>query len=403
MESGNLIHIHRPIVSKVGDRVRLSAAIDFCGVEKTLWFEVDGSYGQYLCAERSDAFLIGLLNFAMRKHWDIRCEAPVGWQLLYQIQTYLIPSLVHNSKILYPTKIYCDADEGLMQNAGGVGTGLSCGVDSLHAVANYSDPPFNQLRLTHLVLNNVGAFYRGSQDNQYQWQSSHARRFCNEYGFKFILTDSNFADVVPQEHLLTHDYSSCFAVYAMQKLWKVYFYGSPGEDFGEYFSLSDSERYDSARYELLLFDVFSTESLRIYSEGGAIGRFEKVKRLIEYPPSYKYLHVCAQDTGPNCGRCKKCLRTLVTLDALGALGRYGECFDLNDYYARRNSVLRWLYRQQIIRGGDVMTREAYGILRDEVHGGDKLAVWLDEGSIRLRKDLICAFPALHRIYRAIFK
>ncbi len=222
------IVICKPRLDTAKGKSRLSAEIRFFEESREVWFEVDEKYGQYLCWERSDAFLIGLLNFAMREGCDIVCEAPVTAQLFYQIRTYLLPSLVRNSKVLYEAQITAPMAEKPVSNAGGVGTGISCGVDSLHAVRKYMSSPYPGLKLTHLVLNNVGAFRPKS--NQYDWQANHAIEFCREYGFELIVSNSNFAEAFPQNHFLTNTYSSCFAVYSLQKLWNVYFYASVGYD-----------------------------------------------------------------------------------------------------------------------------------------------------------------------------
>ena len=369
------IVIHKPYVKHGGDKVRLLCDVNSYDFSiRTIWFEVEEKYGQYLCWERSDAFLIGLLSIAMREGCDIVCEAPVTAQLLYQIRTYLIPSLVRHSKALSEPRIIADMEEALMQNAGGVGTGISCGVDSMHAVMNYANSEYPGLKLTHLVLNNVGAFYRGAEDRQYEWQAKHAKDFCDEYGFELILTNSNFAEAFPQNHLLTNVYSSCFAVYAMQKLWNVYFYASVGTDFSS-FSLEDNEHHDSAYYDLLSLDVFSNRSLKIYSEGGAVMRFDKMRRIVDYSPSYKYLHVCVRDEGPNCGTCSKCMRTLTALDALDRLNDYKESFDIEKYYANYKKNMLWLYLQQIMPGGDKMTTPAYEILSKKFSKSFRLSLF----------------------------
>lgn len=361
------LHIGRPSVACNGGRARLTSVIGCFGEERPVWFEVDERYGEYLCAERSDAFLVGLLNYAMREHLDIECEAPVGAQLLYQIRTYLVPALVRASQVLHEPRIAAELDAAPMRNAGGVGTGISCGVDSFHVLSKYAKSSYPGMSLTHLVLNNVGSFWlgeRGEKDHQYEWQAEHARRFCEEYGFSFILTNSNIAEAFPQRHYFTHTYTSSFAIYALQKLWSTYFYGSSGDDFSA-FSLVDSERYGCARYDLLTLDTFSTRALKIYSEGGALTRFDKMKDVIGYPPSYGYLHVCNSDSGPNCGVCPKCLRTLVLLDALGALDLYSKVLPVERYWESRPRALRWLYRQ-ILCNADPMLEPAYDILKSDI-------------------------------------
>ncbi len=397
------MRIGAPRIERRGGRARLTAEIRIGEDDvRPLWFEVEEKYGRYLCAERADAFLIGLLNFAQRERLDIVCEAPVTARLLYQIRTYLIPSLARNSKVLYETRIEAPMDDTPMANAGGVGTGISCGVDSLHVVKNYARSPYPGLSLTHLCLNNVGAFWSENGGRQYDWQAEHARQFAKEYGFELIVSDSNMAEAFQQIHLLTHTYSSCFAIYALQKLWRVYFYASSGYDLQSGFSLKDNEQNASSHYELLSLDCFSTPTLQIYSEGCTITRFEKEQELADWEPAQKYLHVCLANTGPNCGACGKCLRTLTALDALGCLQRFDNVFDVAAYLARRERNLAWLYKQQLIPSDDEMCKPAYERLKGEIAFPVRVRVWLGllyERLARVRWLHAAIHPVLGRLRR----
>lgn len=351
-------------------------------------------------AGRADAFLIGLLNFAQRERLDIVCEAPVTARLLYQIRTYLIPSLARNSKVLYETRIEAPMDDTPMANAGGVGTGISCGVDSLHVVKNYARSPYPGLSLTHLVLDNVGAFIDGR--GQYSWQVEHARRFAEEMGLTLIATNSNIAEAFQQVHVLTHTYTNCFSVYALQKLWRVYFYASAGYGAEQLFAIKDNERHASAHYDLLLLDALSTPTLQLYSEGMTLTRFEKEAELANWEPAQKYLHVCLANTGPNCGACGKCLRTLTALDALGCLQRFDNVFDVAAYLARRERNLAWLYKQQLIPSDDEMCKPAYERLKGEIAFPVRVRVWLGllyERLARVRWLHAAIHPVLERLRR----
>lgn len=133
-------------------------------------------------------------------------------------------------------------------------------------------------------------------------------------------------------------------------------------------------------------------------------RFEKLKEVVEFKPSYKYLHVCTSDRGPNCGRCGKCLRTLTALDALGVIERYRQSFDVDDYKKNRKQNLRWLYRQQVDVRGDKMTEPAYRMLKQEIGVFEKLlvrATMIRGGcfNARVKSRLIRLFPRLYKFYR----
>ena len=57
---------------------------------KECYFEFEPEYSKFLCDERSDAFVTGLLTTAMENNMDIEFEAPISEQLYYQLMTYYI-------------------------------------------------------------------------------------------------------------------------------------------------------------------------------------------------------------------------------------------------------------------------------------------------------------------------
>ena len=89
-----------------------------------------------------------------------------------------------------------------------MGTGCSLGVDSLHAYLNQgaSNPP--QFKITHLCINDVGAFNETYQERgiekvkEERYQKS--REFAKEVGLPLIETESNFLNEIYQDHHLTH-------------------------------------------------------------------------------------------------------------------------------------------------------------------------------------------------------
>ncbi len=101
-----MIKILQPkVISSDDSHSRLSCDILVDNKVRNLWFEVEKEYEPYLCYERSDAFVIGLLSWAMRLNHDIECTAPVSEELLYNLRTYLIPSLAKHGKDLHNIKI----------------------------------------------------------------------------------------------------------------------------------------------------------------------------------------------------------------------------------------------------------------------------------------------------------
>jgi hypothetical protein len=201
-----------------------------------------------------------------------------------------------------------------------------------------SNSRYSRLNITHLTFNNVGSHGEGEHARKlYQSRMNRPKAFAKEYGYEFVAGDSNVMDVIRQNHYLTHTYSSVFAVLCMQKLYSTYYYASNGSKFHD-FNLTD----ESGLYEILSLPTFSTRTLTIYSEGAGMSRLKKMKEVINYAPSYKYLNVCLKE-GDNCGRCEKCVRTMLGLDALGALEKYNNVFDVNFYKAHKS----WYVQQML--------------------------------------------------------
>ena len=372
--SAGKIKIGRPSVSATNGKMRMTAVVTYGGIDTPVWVEVESKYGGYLCIERADAYVVGLLSFAMRNGCDIVCRAPMSQRLKYQLETYLIPTLVRHDRALYPTRIVAEEDSTELPCAGGVGAGCSCGIDSLHVIKRYAGEGFHGIRLTHLTLFKIG----GISYDESRWQTKLAQvsAFCREYGHELIVLDTNFSTAFRQDHLLTDGYANSFGVLALQKLWKIYFYGSSGMDLS-CFELTDNSRRSDAHYDLLLFDCLSTDHLRFYLDGLDVPRFEKLKYILDFAPTRRYLDVCLENTGRNCGSCHKCERTLVMLDSLGVLDEFATRFDISKYRAKRHRHLRWLYRQQVIRGGDPSVVYSYELLKDEIGIRERFPVWID--------------------------
>ena len=333
-----MITIHQPKILVSDGNARLTADIDIDGEIRPLWFEVAAEYAPYLCTERADGFLVGLLHWAMEHRHDIVCETPVSADLYFKLTVNLIPALAKNSTVLYPVKITAKTDAASLANAGGVGTGISCGVDSFHVLAEYMDPPepLRHLKLTHLLIHNVGSYGAGEKGRAiYLAHVEHVKNLARDYGFTVIYGDSNMADAFPQGFLYAHSYVAALPVFALQKLWRTFFIASSGHDDLTNYSLVNSERFGTSRHELLLLPSLCTNTLSILSGGAGLLRIEKVRKIADYAPTYRYLTACGH-TPHNCCTCIKCRRTMLELYAIDALERYRAVFDVDRFLANRN-------------------------------------------------------------------
>lgn len=336
-----MLLIHKPFIESVTPGyARLVSHIDEDGVIHTVWAEVDEKYRNYLCDERCDAFVIGLLHYAMLHNHNIVCEGKMGEELYYQITTSLIDALSKSSPRMNKITIESEIDSTQLYCEGKVGTGISCGIDSFEAVASHSNNKYPNHSITHLCFNNVGSHGDGEcAKTLFDERKKRAEDFCKEYGYELVEVNSNIMDEFRQMHNLTHTYSSVFAVYVLQKLFSYYYYASGHTIFD--FQLTDNDKNDTSKYDLLSLYCFSTETLKIYSQGMTLSRLEKTRIVSNYKPSYKYLNVCKVQSD-NCSRCEKCVRTIMALDALGVLDNYSEVFDIDYYHNHKYEYLKTL-------------------------------------------------------------
>lgn len=371
------LHIGKPWLEPEGKKIVQHCLIRLDDVERDVIFSVDEEYGKYLCYERADAYLIGLFSLAMRERCNISCEAPVTNELLHQLETELVPALVKYSPQLYTPLIVAEALDYPVPSEGKIATGCSCGIDSLFAIKQLTEGKPQRMKLDYAVINNVGAYsWAGkTSSKRYVENMANAQEFCKTMGLPLIVTDSNFAETFPQDHLQTHLYSSTFAVYMLRKLWGRYYYASTGCDMNDYFGLRRNHLFDSAKYDLLALPSFSVTGLRICNQGAACSRFEKTKALTDYMPARHFLNVCLSQGKGNCGHCSKCKRTMWILDALGKLELFEHVFPIAEYRRNYGRYMQDLYSSHLLNAP--MLDETYKLLKSKISLIAKFRVWCD--------------------------
>lgn len=303
----------------------------------TLWFGVEESQKQFLCAERSDAFVMALLPSAMRSGNDITFQTPMSERLHYQLTQYLIPTVCDAGDLYHPIKLIGPVTAEKIANLGGVGTGFSAGVDCLYSIMTHGkDSP---LPLTHIAVFNVGAFDGSEYRKNFQNACADATGYAVEQDLGLVCLDSNAYEVIPEEFLEVCSYRNLAGALALQGLFSCYLLSS-GIAFQKFhFTLRNG-----ASYDLLMVHCAQTESLAVYSSGGQAPRHEKLKALSEWEPAYNWLHPCFRNrlSKGNCGKCKKCIHTMTELYAYGTLSRFGAVFDVEDYLKHLSENLGYL-------------------------------------------------------------
>lgn len=337
---GNVIVIKQPYITTDGDSARLNADIDIDGNVTTLWCETQIEYKESLLEEKSDAFLVGLLPYALRAHRNIVCEAPTTEQLLHNINDILIPHLCLYDPRLYPTKVDSQISTIEPTQASHVATGMSCGVDSLYSAVKYSDPNLQSLKLTHLYCGN---YLYGNSGPIYD----RAELVSKELDLPLIKTTTNINEVLGIPHLPTHFFKAMFGVLSVSKTIRAYYY-STAENLG-IFNLKNNGTRDTIYMELMLLFVFSTPHFQVLSGGGATHRLDKTKLISNSVAAQKFLNVCLYPKlEVNCGKCDKCRRTLLTLDCIGALDKFDRVFDISEYKFSRLEYFVYLIKKKTL-------------------------------------------------------
>ncbi len=306
-----------------------------------MWFEVEEEYIEFLTFEKADAFLITILPYAIKKELDIYTDNKISSKLYYQLTTYLIPMLCKKFKKRC-INIEAKLDTNKYNTQKAVGTGISCGVDSLYTISKHINRKEQEFNITHLTFFNAGASGKFGGDEArelYKTRMKFARKFTIENNLKFVSVDSNMNEFLMMDHEMTHTFRSLACVLLMQKLFSKYYYSS-GLEFDE----TRIEEYDSACYDILNVQCLSTEDTTFYSTGMETNRIGKIKEIVNYVPSYNYLNVCVFED-KNCGKCEKCIRTLLELDSIGKLDLYSKVFDIEQFEKNKNKYLIFMLRK----------------------------------------------------------
>ena len=345
-----MIIIDKPYIEKNDNKARLICSISEDDELRKIYVEVDKKYEKYLCYERSDAFLIVLFYYAMRTKQNIICKGLITEDLYYQITEYLIPifeKCSHNT--LKRIKIKATLAPNI-DHDNGVGTSVTCGVDSFYSIYNNLKQNKYNHKLTHLMIMNLADSYkkRGNYKIISKELQDKAKKVADDLNLPLIILYSNMREIFPIPPM--HSLNRLFGVYSLQKLFSIYYFSSSYPIWT--FNLEDVSLISSARYDLLICKELSTKNISIYSEGAQLTRTEKIKAISKYDIVRNTLHVCINDS-KNCCKCSKCIRTMACLDSLGVLDKYDHVFDIDNYYKNLDFYLNEIVKAYYNHDDDI--------------------------------------------------
>lgn len=321
-----------------------------------IWFETDISYEKGVCSDRGDAFIVAMLFYAMITEEDIICEAPVSSKLLFHLNDYLIPLLSFQSstrKISIQAPTIGKPD--VIPKA--VGTGMSCGIDSMASLYEYRQKNIpEEYRLTHLTFFNVGAD-KGYVPKHKKWndlskilepfnktmeeKKRKAERIANELSLGFVFVDSNQTLIYQGLFEESHLYRSMSAVMFLQNFFSVYYLSSTGcllDDF------EPKLRIDPGHYEIGMVPYLSTENLQFECGSKAYNRVEKMRMIQDDQITQRYLNVCSDITP--CYHCTKDFRMIIIFDILNCEEKFKHIYSIEKNHEVRWKAYNWLLKSR---------------------------------------------------------
>ena len=367
--------------SKEKENIKISFEILIDGQAYNLWYEISSSSCKlsYPLYESFDCIVVTFLLFAMKRGYDFYSEYPISEKLYYHLVYHVIPQI--NVCNFRKTKVISINAPITKKKFNGkfVATGISCGIDSLTTLYEYSEIcDIDDYKLTHLVYFKTGAhdgqlgrFDEEKENLLFKNQLKNVKDFCKKYKYPLIVVDSNLNKVLSEAfgftyYDRTHTLRSCGVMLLLQEYFSKFYYSS---SYNLDYFLCDVDD-GVAHYEKWLMPMLSNGNIEFYSSNKGMTRFEKTELLTKYHKSYDNLLVCWYE-GENCGNCDKCIRTLVTLDIIGKLYLYENSFDIDKYLKNRK---KYIYRVIALRNVDFLYDDVY-VHMDKAFKREKSIIW----------------------------
>lgn len=302
--------------------------------ENTVWFATRTTNKEMLQNDCYDAFMLVPLYLAMYYKQDLHICGKVSKRLHKNIIAYVQTILCDFSSDL--SRIHVIVDGYTEPNVMGktlVGTGISCGIDSLSTIYTHFEQEDDlDYKINALFLFNF--YYYPELRFNYERRVAFAKKAANDMGLPVYEVDSNLHAFTRRLGTQKIGYISLYScVFALSKVIRRY-YVSSAYSYEEIKQFSKYARdIDMSEFcESYLLPLLSTEDLELVNDGSQYLRTQKTELIADWPIAQKYLNVCiGSHGGPNCSKCSKCMRTLIPLNALGVEDKFSSVFDLDVY------------------------------------------------------------------------
>ena len=326
-----------------GETVRLEADIKFLNMTsicpaKTIYFEIAKEQSFLFSANTYDAFVLVGLYLAMCNHTDLRIRGNISKKLYKNLTWYVQKILCDFSGVLTPAKIFVESFTTPTPVGNVIGTGISCGVDSLSTLyerfIKEDDPDYKINALFIFNCGSHGDFDWEHTQTLFKSRVKRAFALADELDLPVVAVDTNLHQFRNEENkdvILHLAFYSC--VLGMQNGIRRYYVPSTC-------SYEEIKRYGKEYKDLAgfadsyLIPLIQTEQTELIIDGCQYRRVDKIKKIADWDVAKKYLNVCLSQKSAdsaNCGHCSKCLRTLLTIEILGKLENFAKVFDIEAY------------------------------------------------------------------------
>lgn len=347
-------------ISKLRKRIHngwcyLECDFDVSGIEnpfeeKRIWVAVEEQNADMLTDEVYDAFVLVPLMLGIYYKQDVHIDGCISPRLYLNIKHYLLKIFKNFACANYDIDFSVAGTKVIELPIGSiVGTGISCGVDSLLTIYdNYVMEKDQNYKINGLFLFNCGTHgdYENENSRRIWLERSSLNKHCADaLGLPMYILDSNF-------HSFTHKVAEgklgYLAIYscalAFQKVVRRYLTSSnlSYDEIADYRKAAVD--YDFSEYcESYMPHLVSTERFELIIDGCQYTRAQKVERISDWSIAQKHLNVCIApiEGGRNCSCCEKCVETLYPLEAIDKIDLFSEVFD-KETFNQKGKRLRFV-------------------------------------------------------------
>ncbi len=314
--------------------------------EKTMWVSVREEDGDMLAENVYDPFVLAPVYLGMHYGQDVRIEGNVSPRLWHNTRRYITRIFDLFSDYTRPVNISAAGFDTVTpwEKERLVGTGASCGVDSLTTIYNNfvkeTDPAFRINALFFVNSGTHGDFADKETERLYNDRAKLNGDAVRELGLPLHLVNSNyhaFANTIGSSQIIVYlSIYSC--VLSLQRAIRRYYTSSnlAYEEIAEFHR--KTRDFDIAEFsESYMAHLISTEIFELVIDGCEYTRGEKTALIADWDFARRHLNVCVADMpgAKNCSKCNKCMRTQLTLDAIGKLDAFTEVFNPEIYKKHR--------------------------------------------------------------------